>query len=76
MTAGKFYDMTVLHLGGTSGQGLRIAVITPSGSKKDPIPQEYLVAYRAGNFSPLKIINIINMGVTTFEEPYFGLRKI
>ena len=64
MTAGKFYSMTVLHVGGTSRQGLRIDVITPSGSKENPIPEEYLVAYQTGNCFSLKIINIINMGVT------------
>ena len=41
--------MIVLHVGGNDSHGLVVSFITPNGSKEDPIPEEYLVAYEEGN---------------------------
>ena len=52
MTAGIFYKVAVLHVGGTRNKGIRISLISTNGTKEDPIPENYLVAYRAGRYTP------------------------
>ena len=52
MTAGIFYKVAVLHVGGTRNKGVRISLISTNGTKEDTIPENYLVAYRAGTYTP------------------------
>lgn len=52
MTAGIFYKVTVLHVGGTRNKDVRISLISKNGSKEDPITEDYLVAYQAGIYTP------------------------
>lgn len=48
MTAGRFYKMTVLHVGEHDSKDLQVSFTTPNGTREDPIPREYLVAYQTG----------------------------
>lgn len=52
MTAGRFYKMIVLHVGEHDGEDLLVTFTTPDGTRENPIPREYLVAYQKGTQSP------------------------
>ncbi|KAL9950408.1 hypothetical protein ACROYT_G042896 [Oculina patagonica] len=56
MTSGRFYHMTVLHVGEESSQDLQVSFTTPNGTTETPIPNDYLIAYKAdgilGEFTP------------------------
>ena len=48
MTAGRFYKMVLLHVGEHDSQDLLVSFTIPNGTREDPIPREYLVAYQTG----------------------------
>ncbi|KAL9950407.1 hypothetical protein ACROYT_G042895 [Oculina patagonica] len=56
MTSGRFYHMTVLHVGEESSQDLQVSFTTPNGTTETPIPKDFLIAYKAdgilGEFTP------------------------
>lgn len=56
LTAGLFYKISVIHVGGNDTRGVKVSLTTPSGSKEDRIPEKYLVAYNEdgilGEFTP------------------------
>lgn len=58
MTAGIFYKVAVLHVGGTRNKGVRISLISTNGTKRDPLPENYLVAYRAGRYTPHLVLSV------------------
>ena len=45
MTAGRFYNMTVLHVGVNNSQDLLVSFTPPNTTTEEPIPKEYLVRY-------------------------------
>ena len=48
MTAGRFYKMVVLHVGEDESDDLLVSFTIPNGTREDPIPKKYLVAYQTG----------------------------
>ena len=58
MKAGIFYKVAVLHVGGTRNKGVRISLISTNGTKEDTIPENYLVAYRAGTYTPHLVLSV------------------
>jgi len=50
--------MTVLHIGGNDKRSLMISLTTPNGTKKDIIPEEYLVSYKKGKFEVVAMLKL------------------
>ena len=50
MTAGSFYNLTVLHVAANGSQDLQVSFTAPDGTIKSPIPNEYLVSYKEGTY--------------------------
>lgn len=49
LTAGRFYDTTILHTVGLSNHSeVELSFVKPNGSREGPISEENLVAYQNG----------------------------
>ena len=49
LTAGRFYDITVLHIAGLSNhREVELSFVKPNGSSEGPISEENIVAYQNG----------------------------
>ena len=48
MTSGRFYKITVLHVGEQNSKDLQVSFTSPNGTIGNPIPKDYLVAYQPG----------------------------